>query len=144
MTSEQAELLWFSDRRAEAREIDPQILYLDFEEEECRNRWNRVKPQVLESWIRDHPGTRPGAFWKFDATEPRKRTPVAKWGPLVPDYCFGLCVIGEDATYESQADFLRRHGLLDPSEVDRSDFKPEFVGVNDLVRYLRTVDGIVE
>ena len=36
VAKDQGEYLWFSDRREEAKQLDPDILWLDFEESECR------------------------------------------------------------------------------------------------------------
>jgi len=142
--SDRAAKLWFSDDRKEAVKLDRYIVWLDFDAEEERRTWDSVKDQVLAEWIQQHPGTRPGAWWKFEAPGPRQRVPnkPINWGVLVPDYCFGVAVIGEPAVYESQAAFLRRHGLLDASET-QCDFRPELITINKLTDLLSLVGGIV-
>src|SRR5829696_9844388 len=35
-------------------------------------RWHVVKDDVMAAWIEQHPGSRPGAWWRFEALEPRK------------------------------------------------------------------------
>src|SRR5215204_3904336 len=34
-------------------------------------RWYAVRDDVLAAWIEDRPGTRPSAWWRFEAPEPR-------------------------------------------------------------------------
>ncbi len=38
-----------------------------------RQAWESLRADLLEDWIREHPGTRPWAFWKFEAPELRRR-----------------------------------------------------------------------
>jgi len=35
--------------------------------------WAKHKKEIMPGWINEHPGTRPWAWWKFDAPEMRKR-----------------------------------------------------------------------
>lgn len=46
--------------------------------------WQSVMEDILAGWIRDHPGTRPFAWWRYDAPGPRLR--VGGRGDLVPAY----------------------------------------------------------
>ncbi len=57
-----------------------------------REPWEAVKAELLPAWIREHPGTRPFAWWELDAPDPRDPG-------------------------ETEAEFLRRHGLLTPHEI---------------------------
>ncbi len=108
--------------------------------------WRSVRSQVLRSWIATHPGTRPYAWWCYEAPEPRRRvggtgTPkheVMKYVPAlvfgIPKYwvtqddvglpgIFGLRGVPFDITdpprYESQASYLQRHGLLTGQEQEK-------------------------
>src|SRR5215207_9642710 len=54
-------------------------------------RWHVVRGDVLAHWIEHHPGSRPTAWWKFEAHEPRKPR-------------------------ETQAMYLTRMGLWAPGE----------------------------
>lgn len=35
--------------------------------------WNKQKPAIMRTWLRQHSGRRPFAWWRFDAPEPRRR-----------------------------------------------------------------------
>jgi hypothetical protein len=39
----------------------------------ARACWEAVRDELLSEWIAEYPGTRPWAFWEFDAPEPRLR-----------------------------------------------------------------------
>jgi len=53
--------------------------------------WLRVRESMLAEWIQENPGTRPYAWWEFEAPEPRGET-------------------------ESEREFLARLDLLTPEE----------------------------
>ena len=38
-----------------------------------RRGWDDLRDELLPTWIVDRPGTRPHAWWLFDAPEPRRR-----------------------------------------------------------------------
>lgn len=38
-----------------------------------RALWRRQRDVVLAQWTREHPGTRPTLWWRFNAPEPRRR-----------------------------------------------------------------------
>jgi hypothetical protein len=64
---------------------------------------------ILRAWILHRPGTRPAAWWQFAAPEDRRQA-------------------GDPRSRESEAAFLKRHGLLTQSEaraLRANDFKPE-------------------
>lgn len=58
--------------------------------------WKRHRAHLLPEWIRERPGTRPYAWWLFDAPEVRS----------------------ED---ESERDYLERHGLLTDEDLIQSE-----------------------
>lgn len=58
------------------------------------NDWKRHGDSILSEWITQRPGTRPYAWWKFDAPEPR-----------------------DDSDSEYQ--YLVRHGLLTEKEIEQ-------------------------
>jgi hypothetical protein len=45
-----------------------------------RKAWEELRHELLPEWIREHPGTRPYAWWKFDAPEPRRHMEPHEWG----------------------------------------------------------------
>jgi hypothetical protein len=98
----------------------------------ARQLWREHGSAVLAAWIRARPGTRPAAWWRCDAPEPRRRLAgvgepklngrhlgvPAEWFSVDPE---------NPPLFESEPAFLRRHGLLQPGEVRRlkpGDFEP--------------------
>ena len=118
--------------------------------EGLRADWTAWRDSILADWNRQHPGTRPWAWWRFDAprwqradlpdrcralgdvllgrlAEPRRR--LGGIGTNYRDGDFeGVAPDPHDPpVYESQAEYLRRHGLLAPAELKRltsADFAP--------------------
>ncbi len=114
--------------------------------------WKIFRAQILEDWIHGEPdyasegpgpGSRPWAWWKFDAPELRRRVDgthpfddpvrikaVEERAAKHPDFkatankvYFGkpccLCFPDDfEATYESEFDYLERLGLLLPGELE--------------------------
>jgi hypothetical protein len=145
---------------------------------EARQRaWEAVRLDVLADWIETRPGTRPHAWWEFDAPEPQRRRvggigddhAVGGWhqdyslglpnywfdpwlvtyyngaatnihgAPIGTEYHAGdFPYVAYDAndppTFESQATYLQRHGLLTPAErrrVPPDAFAPEAITDDD-------------
>lgn len=48
--------------------------------------WRTVGATVLEEWIAKYPGTRPWAWWRYDAPEPRRR--IGGTGDVFHPGCF--------------------------------------------------------
>jgi hypothetical protein len=61
--------------------------------EPARVLWAERRGEILTDWIKTRPGTRPWAWWTFDAPEDRPEG-------------------------ESEAGYLRRHGFLTPGELE--------------------------
>jgi hypothetical protein len=75
-------------------DIDKPPRYTGYDERNfdyTEKRWRDVQEAVLAAWIEQHPGSRPTAWWKWEAHEPR--------GPR-----------------ETQAAYLDRLGLWAPGE----------------------------
>lgn len=123
-----------------------EILALDSRNGEVlRELWGRVRGEVLAGWIKERPGTRPGAWWEceaprqpmgnfqgayYDGRLPEQRKFISGAGCPVwmvmayaPAYDLGLPAMwaGFEAenppTFESQASYLRRNNLLTPHEL---------------------------
>jgi len=119
---------------------------LPYEESE-QGVWDQIRDEVLEAYVREHPGRRPSAFWRFDAPEPRRKVAgggVPAWDRpekshmRKPTFSFGIAFqwvdtgLEKDPAFESQAEFLRRHDLLLPGErkrLTRADFAPESLDI---------------
>jgi len=90
--------------------------------------WREFGPGIMEQWARENPGTRPWAWWEFDAPDRRRciegRDVLADPGrpAHLRKTSFGVPVcwtpeeMRDPSTYESETDFLERHGLLTPEE----------------------------
>jgi hypothetical protein len=87
----------------------------DFEEDFLRDVWNMNRERLTEEFVRDWPGRRPWAFWKFDVPEEK------------------FLILGESSYYdafekgkwrvvkevESEVEYLLRSGLLLPGELEK-------------------------
>ena len=116
------------------------------DEEAKREAWEELGEELTADWVTKRPGTRPCAWWLYDAPEPRRRCTNRDRHPFdEPTYIerakrtmeqypdaldlfalwFGRprCETGETAfcDYESHADFLDRHGLIDFTEQQAID-----------------------
>lgn len=92
-----------------------------FEEERLGEFWPMLREEILGNWIRENPGTRPAAWWRFDA-------PIGTdcpW-PLSENWLWNHA----RPCGRRQARYLQRHGLLSPGEVMRltaADFENETI-----------------
>lgn len=144
----------------------------------AREPWEQHRHEILETWIRERPGTRPALWWEFDSPEKCRRrlggigTAAHEVLNYVPSFEYGIPSRWVDAwavsyyngrakdihgnrigeqyheghfkgvspdpsnppLFESQAAYLKRHGLLAPEEGRRlkpRDFEPEIVEIED-------------
>lgn len=109
--------------------------------ESIRRAWLECRSQLLPEWIRANPGTRPWAWWQFDAPARRERAdgvihpfndrcrkaqlaklPATCWvRQHAYDLFFGVPRLRQtpdemSAAYESEAAYLSRHNLLTDAE----------------------------
>jgi len=103
--------------------------------------WRRHHAEILETWIRENPGTRPWGWWHWTAKEPRR---VIRGAELVVSHQadvwwrdnFGIPAMLQARPrgrkflplVEAQAAYLKRLDLLTPDEraaLDPEDFAPE-------------------
>src|SRR6266571_829953 len=124
-----------------------------------RRLWEQHREEVLAVWIPHFPGTRPRCWWMHDAPRisvgrwpglffdgrlPEPRHHLSGPGSTawdaglaeVPSFQSGLPTSWDEVDpsdppiFESQAQYLRRNGLLTPSELRKlksCDFEPEAV-----------------
>jgi hypothetical protein len=94
--------------------------------------WHRVRRDVLADWIAKRPGTRPLAWWRYEAPAPMRRI-VQGAGhppggdPLLYGWPENLRDRSNHVAIESEAAYLDRHGLLAPEEkaaLSADAFKP--------------------
>lgn len=116
--------------------------------------WAQTRDALLVDWIAAHPGSRPWAWWQFDAREPRRRLGgigetyaegldhgVPVWW-MSPSLARGTRFVAVDPQnppqFESQASYLERLNLFQPGERERLDataFESEVVEIEpDTVR----------
>ena len=55
------------------------------DEDLARKAWEANEGAILEDWIREHPGTRPFAWWRWSAPEPRRRMLGERLGHRRPE-----------------------------------------------------------
>jgi hypothetical protein len=113
--------------------------------EGLRELWGRARGEVITGWTKDHDGTRPRAWWRFDAPRqllgthggcfydgklPQPRKQISGAGcdasaisAYMPSYKSGLPTSwagfeeGDRPVFESQPAFLQRHNLLTAGEL---------------------------
>jgi hypothetical protein len=87
---------------------------------ELHGLWDAHKASLLPRWVQRYPGTRPSCWWRWDAPrEPLGTRPGWHDDGTLPE---------PRRRQESQASYLKRHGLLLPGEARRlkaADFEPE-------------------
>lgn len=88
-------------------------------DDELLAAWDGNREEYLAAWVDARPGTRPWAWWRFEAPEPRR---IVSGRARVAGEFFGLpdmATPGEMvAVYESEAAYLERLGLLTESAQD--------------------------
>ena len=84
-----------------------------FENPEITDAWEQLGAEIVEEWITTHPFTRPRMWWRIDAPEPGRLTNGGGEGKA-PNR---LTVPIATPTPAQQKRFLKRHGLLQPSEL---------------------------
>lgn len=94
---------------------------LEISREALRAAWERLGPAITGDWIREQPGTRPWAWWEFEAAEPRRqisggppREGDGLWFGLPP--CWGLEQFAVPPLWETEGEYLARLKLLARSE----------------------------
>ena len=87
--------------------------------------WATFGAQIVAEHVRDYPGTRPARWWDIDAPEPRRR--LGGIGTALEALALDRV---DPPRFESEAGYLKRHGLLTVGERKRltaAAFEPESV-----------------
>jgi hypothetical protein len=86
--------------------------------------WRVHRAELLAEHIAKRPGTRPWAWWAFDAPQDARRRRGGKGTPIGAELWFGAPrFYGEDydnrdrPRYEPEREYLARHGLLTAAEM---------------------------
>ena len=115
------------------------VLEIDFHRN-TEQLWNHNRDLILAEHVKENPGTRPALWWHYDAPrlpigtfpgcyydgklpQPRKRTggtgtPAHEVQAVVPSFEYGLPAVwvgldeDDPPVFESEATYLKRHGLL--------------------------------
>jgi hypothetical protein len=107
------------------------------DDESCRAVWQELRHGILLEHAKRRPGTRPAAWWRYDAPELRRvvgrdidedeenghddgRLPAAE-DPNLPDWAkgktyFGKPTVADGYVYESQREYLERLNLITEGE----------------------------
>jgi len=113
--------------------------------------WEQFRDQVLHIWVHENPGTRPKAWWKYDApTASRKliKGTGKKYSALhndmnlrnnlgIPEACWYQEIdLDNPPVYESQAEYLKHLDLLMLDEQDRfieKDFEYKIINTAETI-----------
>jgi hypothetical protein len=103
---------------------------------QARRLWTIHRDEVLADWVVRRPGTRPSSWWRFEMPLAQRTQlgeegtfrPVTMWCGIPTTWSVDDFSYANPPLFESQAEFLKRLGLLLPSEESRLsdlDFLPE-------------------
>ena len=95
--------------------------------EAMREAWITLRDELLPQWIAENPGTRPYAWWQFDAPERRQRIGTRR-------YLYPLAEI-DHTTPEPHYEFIaddKPHPFDNPSVPSESHLSSTFENINKL------------
>ena len=127
--------------------VSPEFFFIFGRDDQRLLVWKKVREEVLSQWVKDYPGSRPWAWWRFDSPrmallkdrpfvrdrvcEPRRKLSGAgkplylRYKVLLPEINFGIPQswygynLDDPPVYESQASYLKRLDLLLKNEEKR-------------------------
>jgi len=130
-------ILWFCDERERAERLDSGLLEFEVHDDRAEETWPKVREAALKMWIESHPGTRPHFWWACDAPADPRRLISGAGSPELPGRGFGIPFLwrgysaADPPIFESEGSYVQRHGLLEPGEAERADFRPEAIDDRD-------------
>lgn len=102
---------------------DLEVFGLAGSEDRLKVVWDTVKTKLLRDWIKEHPCSRPFAFWLLADERRKKISGSGGWtcGMMIdaeglPKYWQLEWNKNWPQNFESQAAFLKRNGLLSDTE----------------------------
>jgi hypothetical protein len=108
----------------------------DDDMEAMKEAWEHLRERIMEVWKVEFAGTRPYAWWQFEAVEYRQRVdgkPHPFDNPEREDMQLYIgkprMMIGKDdfmAEYEGELEYLLRLGLVEADEVKRFTEKSQY------------------
>jgi hypothetical protein len=114
------------------------MICVRYDLEQLEALWKQHGADILDVWIVEHPGTRPWAWWRWTASEPRRVLDgverIVEYSWIWREYRNGVPGLRRGdpdraaCLVESQAAYLLRLGLLAPGEksaLTPADFAPE-------------------
>ncbi len=118
---------------------DFELLLLSQEDSEIKKLWDVSREEILSDWIRAKPGTRPLLWWRLDSPGNRER--IGGNGRLLSEKYSAILQYWEKGiftgwdwidetdppTFESEAAYLDRHGLLTAAEKKFIEKHPELM-----------------
>jgi hypothetical protein len=152
-TISDAVLRYLTTGENEEKDFDVFLLTCENDCSELQGLWQIAKDGIMADWLKKSPCTRPWAWWEFDAPRhdtgtgayfeplpiPRQRlggkgqTSSQKWPAVVPRYDRAIPSSWADIdpedppTFESEAAYLQRHGLLSEAETHYLEKHPELM-----------------
>src|SRR5262249_49105146 len=109
--------LWEHLRTGDSFEVE--LGEVTITEDQLREAWEQLRERVLAEHIAEQPGTRPWAWWQWDAPEPRRKLdpgPESSWPCRWHGYPLVYGPVRPEDQYEAEVDYLRRLGLLTEDE----------------------------
>jgi len=107
-----------------------------------QSAWRELRDELYPRWIQHYPGTRPYAWWCFEATQPRRRLDGCEphetaLGTIFDEagqvsdrlawfdgFQWGIPTENHDsANYETKLEYLTRLNLLEPDEAITSELE---------------------
>lgn len=102
---------WFADVFGNPDSEAPPI-------DELRDTWEDIGDSLLAEHLAESPGSRPWAWWEFDAPEPRKRTtPGGPYTQYIRPAGYGVPANCDPMEFETELAYLKRLGLLTAAEL---------------------------
>ena len=109
--------LFLNDKAVDDKSIEYFVLEFNEFDHQTKYRtadlWSRFGDEVLDSWIKKHPGTRPTCWWRYQSGLERKIGPMKLTENITAKRVIHSW---RDSIPEDQRTWLLKHGHLAESE----------------------------